>query len=139
MNHKVFRYLIILASLFFISACGGNNISMEDSSQNENKKNSIEQLENPLLGYYAGIIYDDKITLDITEYREKEAEEQGAELLSVHALLHVKITEDLKITDTEGNILSLESLDIGDKVYIDVQKLENKEITIETNLLIVEK
>jgi len=139
MKSNLFLYLLTVTALFFISACGDSSRSDGDIQNTINKKKSIEQLENPLNGYYAGTIYDDKISLDITDYREKEAREHGAELISGQALLHVKITEDLQIIDTEGNILSFEQLDIGNKIYLEVEGLENQEVTIETNLLIVEK
>ncbi len=131
-------YLITVSALFLLSACGGENISSE-GNVHENEKTLFEQLENPVIGYYAGIIYEGTISLDITEYREKQALEKGVSRISEQALIHVKTTNDLEITDLEGNELTLEELEIGDKVYLEIEDLERDDVTIETNILIVER
>ncbi|MGO4890629.1 hypothetical protein ACJ2A9_23085 [Anaerobacillus sp. MEB173] len=73
----------------------------------------------------------------------KYYEEQGIETHSIEKLIHVKLTNDLKIVDTEGNNVALEEINPEEIIYLDFDFSKRKdefkggEAKIETDLLIL--
>lgn len=107
----------------------------------------FKSLENPLKSYYTDTLYEDHITLDATEAFQQYAKMKGSDVEAIHTLIHVKLTDDLKMVDTEGNHRVIEEIEPNDIVYLDFdfsdrqnqEKFKGNEAKIETDLLIVVK
>ncbi|TWI59297.1 hypothetical protein [Halalkalibacter nanhaiisediminis] len=152
MKKSISLFLITVIAFTLLSACAdGNNMEVEPGKESSNvdvtveeDKLILESLDNPLMSYYSGSLYDDYITLDITEFFWQYAQERGATVEAVHTFLHVKLTQNLKVVSTNGNEMTVNEISEGDKVFLDFNfserqsEFKGNEAMIETDLLIVE-
>lgn len=104
----------------------------------------LKLLDNPLLSYFSGSVYEGSIALDISDFYDEYHQEKGIETVSTQKLIHVKLTKDLEVVDVEGNHFPIDEINLGDIIYLGfdfpnrTDEFKGGEATIETDLLVVD-
>lgn len=149
------QYVLIGAIFTILTGCLDQNYKdehIQTEKENSNTEVLIEKdiesseiFDNPLMSYYGGSLSEGSIALDVSDFYDIYYQEQGIETVSIQKLIHVNLTNDLKVVDLEGNNVGIDEIDIGDIIYLDFDlpnredEFKGGEATIETEMLVVDR